>query len=317
MKLPWKIVVPLICFGALSVAAITWQVRSVRAADRERVEDVAACQAAAERGDPKAEARLGSMYYYGQGVPQDDTKAANWYRKSAEQGNAAGEDGLAWSYYLGRGSPQDYSQALAWFRKAADQGFANAEEGLGHMYYHGYAVPKDYAEASRQYRKAREHGDVRAGYDLGYMYKNGQGLPKDRDEGIRLYRQAAAQGDLYAQQAISMPFTLPKKMFLLITAAGGALLLLGFVRSNRPDKWNGGRGAHDRLAATTGVLCLFTASFIWYGYAHYKFHYPGYGVTAFSLARWLLEALVVALLISIVRSPRKSARKPVPEFLEP
>ena len=32
---------------------------------------------------------LGTMYYNGQGVPQDYAQAAYWYRKAADQGDAA------------------------------------------------------------------------------------------------------------------------------------------------------------------------------------------------------------------------------------
>ena len=48
-------------------------------------------RAAAEGGDAKAQVRLASMYYHGQGAAQDLREAARWYRKAAEQGNSEAE----------------------------------------------------------------------------------------------------------------------------------------------------------------------------------------------------------------------------------
>src|SRR5215471_17234743 len=43
----------------------------------------------AEAGDPRAEAVLGSAYYRGRGVAQNDSEAAKWFRLAADKGNAA------------------------------------------------------------------------------------------------------------------------------------------------------------------------------------------------------------------------------------
>ena len=44
-----------------------------------------------------------NMYYYGQGVPQDDSEAAAWYRKAAEQGYAQAQPVLGYMYFQGKG----------------------------------------------------------------------------------------------------------------------------------------------------------------------------------------------------------------------
>ena len=62
------------------------------------------------------------MYNSGQGVPQDYTQAAFWFRKSAEQGNSQAQSNLGVMYYSGQGVPEDYTQASSWFRKATEQG---------------------------------------------------------------------------------------------------------------------------------------------------------------------------------------------------
>lgn len=45
-------------------------------------------QKATHDGDADAQYNLGKMYLEGNGVPQDDSEAAKWFRKAAEQGNS-------------------------------------------------------------------------------------------------------------------------------------------------------------------------------------------------------------------------------------
>jgi len=61
----------------------------------------------AEQGIAKAQSNLGSMYEYGEGVPQDDKEAARWYRLAAEQGYAKAQSSLGLMYEYGEGVPQD------------------------------------------------------------------------------------------------------------------------------------------------------------------------------------------------------------------
>lgn len=44
----------------------------------------------AERGSAKAEYSLGEIYYEGKGVPQDSTRAKEWYGKSCNNGEQDG-----------------------------------------------------------------------------------------------------------------------------------------------------------------------------------------------------------------------------------
>jgi len=52
----------------------------------------------AEQGHAEAQFNLGLMYIDGQGVPQDYTQAAQWYRKAAEQGDATAQGMLRARY---------------------------------------------------------------------------------------------------------------------------------------------------------------------------------------------------------------------------
>ena len=66
----------------------------------------------AEQGDAYAQAVLGSMYYNGHGVPQNDEEAVRWFRRAAEQGFADAQTGLGSMYYHGRGVPQNDQEAV-------------------------------------------------------------------------------------------------------------------------------------------------------------------------------------------------------------
>jgi hypothetical protein len=95
-----------------------------------------------------AQFRLGELYDYGQGMPQDYSQAVLWFRKSAQQGNAFAQFDLAARYSHGEGGvPKDDAQAALWLRKAAEQGLADAQYILGVSYYLGQGVPQDYGEA--------------------------------------------------------------------------------------------------------------------------------------------------------------------------
>ncbi len=108
----------------------------------------------ANQGNAQAQNNLGTLYYYGKGVPEDYAKAAKWFRKAAEQGNAGAQYNVGLMYDNGLGVPQDHAEAAKWYRKAAEQGDADAQNNLGHMYGQGRGVPQDYVQAHMWYTLA-------------------------------------------------------------------------------------------------------------------------------------------------------------------
>ena len=111
-----------------------------------------------------AQNNLGTAYEHGEGVPQDYTQAAVWYRLAAEQGEAVAQSNLGGMYRLGRGVPQDYVKAMTWYRRAAEQGNSSAQNNLGAGYLLGNGVPQDYVEAHMWFNLAAAQGsDLAAG----------------------------------------------------------------------------------------------------------------------------------------------------------
>ena len=85
----------------------------------------------AEKGNARAQNKLGMAYHKGMGVPKDDKEAVNWWRKAAVQGFAAAQYNLGQSYGYGIGVPKDNKEAVKWYRKAAEQGVSTAQYNLG------------------------------------------------------------------------------------------------------------------------------------------------------------------------------------------
>ena len=100
-------------------------------------------QERADRGDPEAQTELGSRYYAGRGVPQDDAAAVRWTRLAAEQGHAPAQYNLGLLYFRSRGVLGDDAEAARWYRAAAEQGYAPGQGGLGYMYAYGAGVERD------------------------------------------------------------------------------------------------------------------------------------------------------------------------------
>ena len=76
------------------------------------IEAIPYFQAAAENENADAMLHLGCMYYRGDGVPEDKSKAVMWYEKAAESGNATAMNNLGYLYFIGEGVSKDHTKAL-------------------------------------------------------------------------------------------------------------------------------------------------------------------------------------------------------------
>ena len=112
----------------------------------------------ANQGDPAAQYRLGRMYYFGDGVPENREQAARWHAKAADQGHAEAQYVLGLLYSAGDGVRQDREKAAQLIAKAAEQGLAEAQFALGLMYQTGEDVPQDNDKAAEWLAKAAAQG---------------------------------------------------------------------------------------------------------------------------------------------------------------
>lgn len=120
----------------------------------------------AEAGDAIAQQRLGVLYFYGRGVPEDEKKALDWARKSAAQGNADAMFLAGNIYVFGNDIPSDTDdpdlEAAKWFFEAASRNHAEAEYGLGLLFLAGKGVVQSQDEAMKWIGRAAEHGHLGA-----------------------------------------------------------------------------------------------------------------------------------------------------------
>lgn len=261
----------------------------------------------AEQGSAHGEAGLGIAYCLGYGVTPDDTESMKWYRKAADKGDAAGETGVGYLYEYGQGVTQDHAEALRWYRKAAEQGQRLAERELANLYYDGRGVPQDYGQAFGWYRKAAEQGDVPAEYAVGYMYRYGKGVQVNRSEGARWLRRAAQDRDPAARRLVSMSLGPISKWTLLIQLVGGMLLTFNFLWERR-DAANVSR-FEQRFSTAAGVVVLVSAGVSWYGYTHQLIWRLGFGVNAFTCVHWAFDVLAVVAAVYVIRMSRRE--KPI------
>ncbi|HSE75625.1 MAG TPA: tetratricopeptide repeat protein, partial [Dongiaceae bacterium] len=90
---------------------------------------LAVWQPLAEKGDVAMQLLVGSIYDYGQGVPQDDAEAAKWYEHAAMQGSAKGQYELGALYAR---SPQVKNpvEGYKWLTIAAHSLSSGPQDGI-------------------------------------------------------------------------------------------------------------------------------------------------------------------------------------------
>jgi uncharacterized protein len=116
----------------------------------------------ARQGNPDALFRLGAMYAAGEGVQQDNKKAAQYYRWAAQQGHALAQTDLATLLYDGKGMPRNYAEAFQWYALAANQGNSQAQLNLGVMYGVGEGTNANVVTAYMWAILAAAGGEARA-----------------------------------------------------------------------------------------------------------------------------------------------------------
>ena len=94
-------------------------------------EEARRLELAASQGDAEAQAELGWMRYFGDGVPQDFAEARRLYGLAAAQGDAKAQYNLGIMHRDGQAGPQDFAEARRLFGLAAAQGHALAQTSLG------------------------------------------------------------------------------------------------------------------------------------------------------------------------------------------
>jgi hypothetical protein len=146
----------------------------------EKAKALTALQYAADQGEPAAQWKLGRMYADGDGVPQDQIRAFNYFSQIA---NTHPDENP--------GTPQARL-------------VANAFVSLGHYYMTGIANSKIRPNLARAHElfayAATYFGDADAQYELGRLYL--EAAPPNPHEAARWFQLAATKGQCRAEAAL-------------------------------------------------------------------------------------------------------------------
>ena len=156
---------------------------------------------AAKQGNPRAQNRLGDIYYFGIGtdIKKNRTKGIEWYKKSAEQGYRPAQVILGVAYHYGNGVKKNPTKAIKWYKKAAEQGYFLAKYFLGNVYYEGEGVKQNLSEAYKFYKEAYEQGYQYTQFRLGQICMEHKGEMRNLREAFRWFKKGAERGDSMAQ----------------------------------------------------------------------------------------------------------------------
>ena len=162
---------------------------------------VAALQYAAEGGESLAQWKLGKMYASGEGVPQDDAKAFDYFSQIVdgydEDDADPREAPVVSSAFVALGVynltgiantriAPDPQRALEMFHFAAvNFGDANAQYNLARMYLDGNGIDRDRRQAARWLYLAADKGHISSEAVLGQLLFTGyEGVPPQRAMGL-------------------------------------------------------------------------------------------------------------------------------------
>ena len=115
---------------------------------------------AAQQGDANAQFDVGDWFRTKPNRSEDDTRrAAEWFRRSALQGNLAASFKLAGMMAIGEGVPQDDQKAAIVMAATAKAGYPIAQRAYGLFLEAGLGVKQDFKEALYWYDLAATNGD--------------------------------------------------------------------------------------------------------------------------------------------------------------
>ena len=114
------------------------------------------------QGHLEAAQAIGYIYFWGQGVAIDYSRAMAAFKVGAEGGLTGSQHQVGVMYFEGFGVDVDYKQARAWLEKSAVQDDPNAVCMLGTIYGIGRGVTPSFRRSQEYYERAIELGSSNA-----------------------------------------------------------------------------------------------------------------------------------------------------------
>jgi uncharacterized protein len=160
----------------------------------ETKEAVAWYERAASKGNSDAAFEAGYMHDVGEGVAEDDVKAAKYYAMAPKDPYAI--QNLALLYQSGSGVQKDPKRAIAMFEKAAGMGHVPSIYSLALAHDLGdTGLREDNAKAVKLYERAAKENYLSAIYNLALMHDVADGIPENNGKARELYLRTVLMGD--------------------------------------------------------------------------------------------------------------------------
>ncbi len=146
--------------------------------------------------------KTGDQYLEGNGVPKDEKKAYECYKKAAEMNDAEGLYNLAWCLQNGVGITKSVPKAKNYYLKSAEMGFAKAMAKYAFILFFGVKDDNDPAlkESFEYMKKAADAGNADAQAHIAQAYQeDGWGAPEINWDLAKEYlMKAVEQGNEHA-----------------------------------------------------------------------------------------------------------------------
>lgn len=163
--------------------------------------------------------RIAKMYATGLGVPQNHTKAVEYYLKVNEENTVTSDQILLLRFhelYIIKYAKEELENELIAIQEAkkileyktiaAKNGDVNAQEFLGLAYFKGINTEIDNKQAIEYLTKAVAKNLKESQYNLGLAYLYGIGVKQDQTKAVELITKAAQQGFTDAQLTIGFMY---------------------------------------------------------------------------------------------------------------
>ena len=160
----------------------------------------------AQDGMADAQAILGYMYLYGQGVNKNIPKALLWLNKAADQGVSESYSILGHIYLKGAdGLEKDGQEAKKWFLKASLRGDRQAQFQLAYLYSHEQeGVAYNPNKALKWYKLSAQGGYPNSQHNLALIFLSGKGgVKKNPKEALKWFHRAAQQNYKRSQTSLA------------------------------------------------------------------------------------------------------------------
>ena len=160
----------------------------------------------ASTGDPEAQYELAMKLIYGDGVAEDNARAAKLLETAALEGHREAAYHLGVCYHYGHGVDVDLRTAYQLYLRSAMQGCGKGYTMVGDFYAEGICVRQSWREAIKWYLDAASSTDPSAAgyaeYKLALILANGNGVEQDIEGAKEWFQKAIEHGEERAKAAL-------------------------------------------------------------------------------------------------------------------